>query len=88
MPRCSSPRRGLGDRLRRTVAHLDDNIVVHELRLTDEDIADPGAVSTPARNFSAGTTEERASWATTDMTIDGRFIPRNWFSPQTDGRFD
>jgi aryl-alcohol dehydrogenase-like predicted oxidoreductase len=71
----------------RTIAQLDDNIAALELSLTDEEIADLDAVSSPPRNFSAGTTENMLPVAFPDMRIDGRFFPRNRFSPQPDQRF-
>lgn len=71
----------------RTLAQLDENLAALELCLTDDDIAELDAVSRPPRNFAAGTTENMLPVGFPDMTINGRFIARNRFSPDPDRAF-
>ena len=66
----------------RTVAQLEENLAALELGLSDEDMAQLDAVSRPPRNFAAGTTENMLPVGFPDMTINGRFIARNRFSPE------
>jgi aryl-alcohol dehydrogenase-like predicted oxidoreductase len=66
----------------RSVAQLDENLAALELRLTEKDLTELDAASRPPRNFAAGTTENMLPIAYPDLTIDGRRIPRNRFSPQ------
>jgi aryl-alcohol dehydrogenase-like predicted oxidoreductase len=71
----------------KTVGQLDENIAALELRLGDEDLAELDLVSRPPRDFSAGTTENMLPVSFPGMTIDGRHIARNRFSPRPDQRF-
>jgi aryl-alcohol dehydrogenase-like predicted oxidoreductase len=71
----------------RTVDQLDENIAALELHLAEDELSELDAVSRPPRNFAAGTTENMLPVLFPDMTINGRFIPRNRFSPQPAQRF-
>ena len=71
----------------RTIPQLNENLAALDLVLTGEDLAELDDVSRPPRNFAAGTTENMLPIAYPDITIDGRFISRNRFSPRPDQPF-